>query len=101
MTVIDGLFMSGILVWIFIASAIFAYIPFLIIKLIKSFLPKKYIGYREQSLQCDKDGTCKKLKNKYNPFPKHILLCTKYNEICSSKVCAKEQNAIKRRNNGR
>ena len=51
----------------------------------------KYIGYREYALECEKQGIRKEIVNKYEGFPRTLLLCTKHMEICSSKVCVKER----------
>lgn len=50
-----------------------------------------YIPYSSMGRRCKRNGTRKEIKNKYGGFPEVFLLCTKYNEICSSEVCREER----------
>lgn len=86
---------------IFYAIIILAFISLLAIALLSIWetFPKKnkprngrkYISFREQVINCTKNGIRKDITNVYGSFPATILLCTKYNEICCNKVCEEER----------
>jgi hypothetical protein len=43
-------------------------------------------SFREQFIECNKNGTCKKIE--ITPYsPCELLLCTKYMEQCNSGLC--------------
>lgn len=50
---------------------------------------KKYKSYREQGLECDKNGNRILISAPYSQ--QSILVCVKYKTYCHSGACAKER----------
>ena len=49
-------------------------------------------GFREQSIECQKNGTQIIVKCNWSNKPEHyVIVCKKYDTTCSSKVCFKER----------
>jgi hypothetical protein len=64
-------------------------------EIMKDKMPKKkYIGYREQGLKCDKNGNRFDVNISifHSGFPQVITICKKYKTYCHSGACRKERN---------
>jgi len=53
---------------------------------------KKYIGYRKQSIECDKNGNRFLVKAPYSS--QEILVCVKHKTYCHSKACLEERTGM-------
>ncbi len=51
----------------------------------------RYKGYREQGLECDRNGNRLGIEVPYLSKPNVVLVCVKHKTYCHSKACLKDR----------
>jgi hypothetical protein len=59
----------------------------------------EYKSFIEQLRECKKEGTQREIENIYGTKPPKFLVCTKYWQCCSSRVCFPDRYKVADKDN--